>query len=215
VETSRLVEWWALGALGCLGLLGISRGVMLSARGVRILPIDRERTLREGLADLAFLLCFLLWVYETLAFALPLHVHLVPAVARSRVIEAVAGKMLGALATTAGLAIYGLALRAFGSSWRLGIDRDRPGPLVTVGVFARSRNPVYLGLTLSAVGVSLMLGRLVLLALATLCAFYLHFLVRREERFLTRHYGDAYREYAKRVGRWWTWKSRGEGAQAS
>jgi protein-S-isoprenylcysteine O-methyltransferase Ste14 len=193
-------------ALGCLGVLAISRGMMLSARGVRIFAIDRERTMREGLADLAFLLCFFLWVYETLAFALRLNVHLVPAPARVLVIEAIAAKVLGALAMTAGIAVYGLALRGFGSSWRLGIDRDRPGPLVTGGIFAHSRNPVYLGLTLVAVGVFLVLGRLVLLLLAIMCGVYFHFLVRREERFLTQHYGASYRAYAQRVGRWWTWE---------
>ena len=212
MDADRLFECLVLGALACLGVLGISRGVMLSARGVRIFAIDRERTLREGLADLAFLLCFFLWVYETLAFALPLNVHLVPPQARVLVIEAMAAKVLGTLAMTAGIAMYGLALRAFGSSWRLGIDRDRPGPLVTGGIFAHSRNPIYLGLTLLAVGVFLVMGRLVLLLLAIVFAVYFHFLVHREERFLRQHYGDAYRAYAQRVGRWWTWEGgkRGE-----
>ena len=65
VDADRLFECLVLGGLGCLTVLGISRGMMLSARGVRIFTIDRERTKREGLADLAFLLCFVLWVYET------------------------------------------------------------------------------------------------------------------------------------------------------
>jgi len=210
VDADRIFECLVLGGLGCLTVLGISRGMMLSARGVRIFPIDRERTIREGLADLAFLLCFVLWVYETLAFTLPLHVHLVPVPARVLVIEAIAAKVLGTLAMTTGITMYGLALRAFGSSWRLGIDRDRPGPLVTGGIFACSRNPIYLGLTLLAIGVFLVVGRLVLLLLAMMGMVYFHFLVRREERFLTKHYGDAYRAYAQRVGRWWTWE-RGKG----
>jgi protein-S-isoprenylcysteine O-methyltransferase Ste14 len=205
VAADRLFDWLVLGALACLGVLGIGRGVMLSARGVRIFAIDPQRTLREGLADLGFLLCFLLWVHETLAFALPLNVHLVPALARAVVIEGTVAKALGALAMTAALVVYGLALRALGSSWRLGIDRERPGPLVTTGVFARSRNPIYLGLTLLAVGVFLVLGRLVLLLLAIAFTLYFHSLVLREERFLVQHYGDAYRAYAERVGRWWTW----------
>ena len=91
-------------------------------------------------------------------------------------------------------------------SWRLGIDRDQPGALVTGGIFGRSRNPVYLGLALLAVGVFLVLGRLVLLALALVFLVYFHFLIRREERFLAERYGEAYREYARSVGRWWTWR---------
>ncbi len=210
MDANRPFECLALGALGCLGILGISRGMMLSARGVRIFPIDRKRTVREGLADLAFLLFFFLWVYEILAFAIPLDVHLVPAPMRVLVIEAIGAKVLGTLAMTAGIVVYGLALRAFGSSWRLGIDRDRPGPLVTGGIFARSRNPIYLALMLLMIGVFLVVGRLVLLLLAMMFAVYFHFLVRREERFLTQHYGDVYRAYAQRVGRWWTLE-RGKG----
>jgi protein-S-isoprenylcysteine O-methyltransferase Ste14 len=204
VDVDHLFGCLILGTLGCLAGLGITRGVMLSARGVRIFPIDRERTIREGLADLAFLLCFIFWLYETLAFALPLDFHLVPAPVRVLLIDAIAAKVLGALAMTAGIAVYGLALRAFGSSWRLGIDRDRPGPLVTGGIFCRSRNPIYLSLMLLEVGVFLGVGRLVLLLLAISSAAYFHFLVRREERFLVQHYGDAYRVYTQRVGRWWT-----------
>jgi len=205
VDADRLFACLVLGAVGCLGVLGIGRGMMLSVRGIRIFAVDRERTLREGLADLAFLLCFLLWLYETLAFTLPLDVHLVPVPARVLVIRAIAAKVWGALAMAAGIVVYGLALHAFGSSWRLGIDRDRPGPLVTGGIFARSRNPIYLALMLLMVGVFLVVGRLVLLLLAIICAVYFHSLVRREERFLMQHYGDAYRAYAQRVGRWWTW----------
>jgi protein-S-isoprenylcysteine O-methyltransferase Ste14 len=195
-----------IGALVCLGILGVGRGVMLAARGVRIFPLDRERTLREGVADLGFVLCFLLWVYETLVFALALDAHLVPHWGLALVLDATVAKVGGMLTMSAGLAIYGLALHALGSSWRLGIDRDRPGRLVTSGIFSRSRNPVYLGLELLAVGAFLVLGRLVLLGLAGVFLVYFAHLVRREERFLLQHYGDAYRRYAKRVGRWWTWR---------
>ena len=205
MTAQRLFELWVLGVLACLGILGIGRGILLGARGVRVLAIDRQRSLAEALADLGFILCFLLFVYEALAFALPLGFHLVPAAARVVAIESGTAKLLGALAMTAGLAIYGLALRAFGSSWRIGIDRERPGNLVTHGIFVHSRNPVYLGLALVAGGVSLALGRLVLLLLAIGFWIYVRRVVGREERFLREHYGDAYRDYERRVGRWWTW----------
>lgn len=204
MSTEHVFEWAVVGALACLAALGIGRAIMLAARGVRVFPIDRERTVSEALADAVFVLSFLLWVYEALAFALPLRGQLVPAAADAVVLEAVAVKVLGILAMSAGLIVYGLALRALGASWRLGIDRDRPGPLVTGGIFERSRNPIYLGLTLLAAGVFLVLGHLALLLLAIVFAVYFQHLARREERFLTRHYGDAYRAYVQRVGRWWT-----------
>jgi protein-S-isoprenylcysteine O-methyltransferase Ste14 len=212
VGTDPVFASLVLSALGCLAILGIGRALMLSARGVRIIAIDRERTVFQGLADLGFVLGFLLWVYEVLAFTLPLGFHLVPAVDRAAVLDVGAAKALGVLVMVAGLVVYGLALHAFGSSWRLGIDRDRPGALVTGGIFARSRNPVYLGLALLAFGVFLVLGRLVLLLLATVFLVYFQFLIRREQRFLAEHYGNAYREYARSVGRWWTWRP-GDGAR--
>ena len=208
MDTNRIFECLAIIALGIPALMGISRGLTLSARGVRIFAIDRSRSIREGLADLVFLLGFLLWIYEVMAFAIPLNVHLVPAPARILLIESTAAKTLGALAMISGIVLYGLALRAFGASWRLGIDRDRPGPLVTGGIFACSRNPIYLSLMLTGVGVFLVLGRLILLLLAIMGAVYLHCQVWREERFLMQQYGDAYRSYAQRAARWWTWRKR-------
>jgi protein-S-isoprenylcysteine O-methyltransferase Ste14 len=204
VSADRLSEWLVLGALGCLGILGIGRGILLAERGVRVLGIDRQRSLPEALADLGFALCFLLWVYETLAFSLPLGFHLVPAAARVVVIEGAAAKLVGALTMAAGLVSYGLALHALGASWRMYIDRDPSGELVTRGIFARSRNPIYLGLTLLAAGVFLALGRLVLLLVAGVFWSYFVHLVRREEQFLRERYGDAYRDYERRVGRWWS-----------
>jgi protein-S-isoprenylcysteine O-methyltransferase Ste14 len=73
------------------------------------------------------------------------------------------------------------------------IDRDRP---VSGGIFRRSRKLVYLGLVLLTVGVLLVLGRLVLLALDP-----------PRGRFLAGRCGGVYREYARSVGRWWTWRT--------
>lgn len=65
--TLRIVDLLALLALGCVGITGLARAVALTARGVWVLPIDRERSVPEGLADLAFLLGLLAWVYEAVA----------------------------------------------------------------------------------------------------------------------------------------------------
>lgn len=204
MSPDRLSEWLVLGALGCLGILGIGRGILLAARRVNVLAVDRQRSAAEALADLGFVLGFLLWLYEALAFSLPLGFHLVPAAMRAVVIDFAVARALGVLAMTAGLVVYGLALHALGASWRLGIDREHAGPLVTRGVFACSRNPIYLGLMLLAAGVFLALGRLVLLLVAIGFWVYIRRVVDREERFLREHYGDAYLDYERRVGRWWS-----------
>jgi protein-S-isoprenylcysteine O-methyltransferase Ste14 len=207
---ARFFEMWVVLVLAGLAGLAVGRGVALSRRGVRIFPVDRQRSVGQGLADLAFVLAFLLWLYETLAAALPLPFHLVPEVARVRVHDSDALRSAGVLAMAGGLLVYGLALRDFGASWRLGIDRERAGELVTGGVFARSRNPVYLGLLLLAIGSFGALGVLALGALTALFALYFSLLIRREEAFLRAHYGETYARYTARVNRWWTWRRRPE-----
>ncbi len=104
----------------------------------------------------------------------------------------------------AGVALYGLALAAFGHSWRMGIDRKTPGALVTHGIFAWTRNPIYLSLDLLVVGTFLIQGRLLFLALSLVIVGLLHDQIRREERFLAEAYGDAYRDYRAWVGRYLT-----------
>ncbi|HET8899182.1 MAG TPA: isoprenylcysteine carboxylmethyltransferase family protein [Rhodanobacteraceae bacterium] len=75
--------------------------------------------------------------------------------------------------------------------------------LVTTGVFAFSRNPIYFGNTLALVGVALAL-RLPWLLVTTLIVAVLvdRLAIRREERHLSARFGAAFTDYARRVPRW-------------
>lgn len=75
--------------------------------------------------------------------------------------------------------------------------------LVTDGPFRLSRNPGYLSLTLAYLGLSFLLGRGWPLALLPgVLAVVQRGVVAREERYLERRFGDAYRRYRQRVPRW-------------
>ncbi len=198
----------ALAVLGALVLLGVGRALALGLQGVLVIPIDRMRRPREMVADLIFALSFLLWLYEVVAAAWPIESHLAPDLLSAVVVDAVAVRLVGALVMVAGLVVYGLALQAFGPSWRFTIDREHAGELVTRGIFARTRNPIYLGLGLIAFGSSLLLGRPILLLITFVFVAYFAHLIRREEAFLREHYGDPYRDYCERVGRVWTFRTR-------
>ncbi len=84
------------------------------------------------------------------------------------------------------------------------IDPARPThALITSGLFSHSRNPLYLALTLMFLGFTLICdtwwGFVALLPLLIV----MHFgVVLREERYLERKFGAAYREYCSRVRRY-------------
>lgn len=75
--------------------------------------------------------------------------------------------------------------------------------IVQTGPYRFTRNPIYLGMFLGLVGLAIAFDSLWLLG--TLVAFALvirYGVVAREEVYLERKFGDAYRHYRTRVRRW-------------
>jgi protein-S-isoprenylcysteine O-methyltransferase Ste14 len=75
--------------------------------------------------------------------------------------------------------------------------------LVQDGLFAFSRNPMYLGMVLVVLGVATLLRGAVPFVVPVVLAvlLYLRF-IRFEERALEQTFGDDYRAYKARVRRW-------------
>src|SRR5215831_4500078 len=75
--------------------------------------------------------------------------------------------------------------------------------LVTEGPFRYSRNPIYVALTLLYVGMALLINALWILLLVVPAVLVLRYgVIAREEAYLTRKFGDAYRQYRTQVRRW-------------
>jgi protein-S-isoprenylcysteine O-methyltransferase Ste14 len=107
----------------------------------------------------------------------------------------------GAVLLFAGLILLVTAQLHLGASWRIGIEAGaRPG-LVTDRLYAFSRNPIFLGMLVLVAGYAMMLPTV--LSLVVLVALYLGIRqqVAAEEAYLVATYGEAYRAYAARVGR--------------
>ena len=88
-----------------------------------------------------------------------------------------------------------------GASWRVGIDEGaRPG-LVTGGLYRYSRNPIYVAMLAALLGFALLLPSWISLGLLIGAGLGIRRHVRDEETYLARTYGEEYRRYAARVGR--------------
>jgi protein-S-isoprenylcysteine O-methyltransferase Ste14 len=83
-------------------------------------------------------------------------------------------------------------------------NAQTPTVLVDTGPFGLTRNPMYLFGSIAYAGLALMLAKWWSLALLPLVTAATHYgVIRREEVFLERHFGDAYKRYEARVGRYW------------
>jgi protein-S-isoprenylcysteine O-methyltransferase Ste14 len=111
--------------------------------------------------------------------------------------------LLGAVPLLAGLFVSASAERQFTRVETNVNTYGEPGKLVKDGWFRYSRNPMYLGLTLVAVGVAILLGALspmmgvVVFVVMAECRY-----IPYEEKRLLAKFGTAYEEYQSRVRRW-------------
>jgi protein-S-isoprenylcysteine O-methyltransferase Ste14 len=125
-----------------------------------------------------------------------------PLLGGHRLFQSEAVAWIGVALCLGGLLMLLLSLISFGRSFRVGIDIDHPDELVTTGVFAWSRNPIYVGFFLVLVGQFLVFPNWVPLAYLAAGSWLVHRQVLREEVFLRRQYGEEYAEYCRRVRRY-------------
>ena len=75
--------------------------------------------------------------------------------------------------------------------------------IVTTGIFAWLRNPMYVGGTVALVGLAILIASDWMVVTTIIMAVVIHFgVVRREERYLATKFGNAYRDYCARVSRY-------------
>lgn len=89
-----------------------------------------------------------------------------------------------------------------GPSWRVGVPKEGPGALVTRGLFAFSRNPIFVGMLAAMFALFLWSPHIVSAALLAGVWTLTLIQVRIEEEALRETHGDAYEHYAAHVGRW-------------
>ena len=101
-----------------------------------------------------------------------------------------------------GIAIMAAGIRNF-SHAATPVPSNRPvRALVTTGIHGWSRNPTYVGMFLLYAGIGLAAQPVGLILALPLVIVLRYGVVAREEAYLERRFGDAYRDYKARVRRW-------------
>jgi protein-S-isoprenylcysteine O-methyltransferase Ste14 len=183
-----------LAALTIILLVGmvLTRAFLMRQQGIKALKfgnIDRKDFLIPPFA------LFYFYVVFAQAFRLP-------AMSRQEFFRSEFTPWIGVAFCTAGLGLLLWSLISFGRSFRVGIDTDRPGSLVTSGIFALSRNPIYVAFASILVGQFLIFPNWILLVYMGAATWLFRRQVLREEEYLKKRYGEEYTDYCRRVRRY-------------
>lgn len=113
------------------------------------------------------------------------------------------GRALGVPLVVAGVLVAAIGRAQFARA-RTNIHTFRdPDVLVTDGLFGLTRNPMYLGFAMVALGAAVLLAALS--AVVTAAAFVMvtdRWYIRHEEQALRRVFGERYERYAAGTRRW-------------
>ena len=109
----------------------------------------------------------------------------------------------GIFSVAAGLLVGGRSFVSFHQAGTPPDPRETPTALVTTGMYAVTRNPMYMGMALILLGIALWRGDVVLLASPVAFVLIINtWQIPREERRLAALFGAAYTAYRGRVRRW-------------
>lgn len=89
-----------------------------------------------------------------------------------------------------------------GDSWRIGIDEEKKTEFVQAGLFRFSRNPIFLGMIVTLIGVFFTIPNALTLLFLALGFILIQIQVRLEEEFLSKILNEEYTEYLRAVRRW-------------
>ncbi len=95
-----------------------------------------------------------------------------------------------------------LAQSQMGIAWRFAPKDAQGEHFVDKGLFARSRNPIFLGFKCIFIGVFLTFPNSIILALSVAGWLLLSVQVALEEEHLLMKYGESYKNYCDKVRRW-------------
>lgn len=112
-------------------------------------------------------------------------------------------RIVGAVLSIAGVAVFIISVLTMRDSWRAGVSRTDKTELVTDGIYQISRNPAFLGFDLVYIGILMMFLNWVLCIVSAFAMLMLHLqIVNVEEEFLLGAFGEEYLQYKRKVCRY-------------
>lgn len=109
---------------------------------------------------------------------------------------------IGIVLTGLGVLFFILAITSMRDSWRAGIDESQKTTMVTSGIYKISRNPAFVGFDLLYIGSALAMPSGIIAVAAFGGLLLMHLQILEEEVYLSRVFGDEYKQYKKKTPRY-------------
>jgi protein-S-isoprenylcysteine O-methyltransferase Ste14 len=109
---------------------------------------------------------------------------------------------LGILFLITSLTWIVVAQNQMGRAFRMGVNPNQKTVLVNSGLFRYSRNPIYLGMAFTLIGLFLVLPSATALGLLISGVFLMNVQIKLEENLLIQKHGQTYQRYIADVPRW-------------
>ena len=188
--------------IGILGVAFIIMFFVLIALTVIIKLFDGEKILVLGKKDkreLIFGLFYFLLLYIILSneTALPM-----PEAINAYFWHNTAVRIIGVGFCALGTIGYIICTINFWQSVRIGVDYEHAGKLTTTGIYAVSRNPMYVSFLIIFFGEFLIFPNIGLALAVVVAGLSFHVQILKEEKFLKSHYGQDYAHYCSKVRRY-------------
>ena len=110
-------------------------------------------------------------------------------------------RWLGAAGAASSVVLVAWTHRALGEQYSAELAIQKDHALVTNGPYAKTRHPMYTALNMFSLSIAVVTSNLVIMFFAVLVAVPFPWIAEEEERMLLETFGDEYREYMRRTGR--------------
>lgn len=196
-------DYYIVIALVVFYIVFIGRSIKLAlVEGTNPLVIGKGKTGFKGILEILFMVGLVIWTYEVIINAIHTDYFILPRSLFVSLFDNLILKITGCILIAFGLVIFILSLISFGKSWRVGIDKENPGSLVTTGIFSITRNPIFVFLDLYFVSTWLIYSNLFFLISSIIIIIGIHYQILKEEKFLLTKYGKEYENYKMKVRRY-------------
>jgi protein-S-isoprenylcysteine O-methyltransferase Ste14 len=180
----------------------VARIIYLRRKGIKVSSKSGEKPKILLLLYPFFVLLFLVWLAELARLSFQFSLSVLPEFLIKSLLNFQWLRYAGVIMIFISLVFWVLTLFHFRFSLRFGLDGENQGKLIKTGIFSRSRNPFFLSIDLFFSGLALFHPSIFFLGMAALTLVSIHFFILKEEKFLRKHYGEAYKKYQEKTGRY-------------